>query len=170
MSESASENRFSRACRRKSHAIHAAAASAIAMKSSRCQPPASERKLKAAPRLWTRTRLKNGVTVRLSCRVKVRCTRSLVRWSRTTITPARPSHLGMRAGLSGTGEIGDAAAADLGVGRIRAHVRAVMPAALALAMRAGRDTQLHTGENRVDGVRRRIVREPRLRGDEDELE
>jgi hypothetical protein len=69
------------------------------MKSSRCHPPASERKLNAAPRLYTYTMLKNGVTSMLSCSVNVRMTASLVMRSSTITMPERRSHLGMGSRL-----------------------------------------------------------------------
>ncbi|EXI89239.1 MAG: hypothetical protein AW12_01727 [Candidatus Accumulibacter sp. BA-94] len=59
---SASESRNSPLWRGRMLTIQAAMPIASAVKNQRCQPPASERKLNAAPGLNTSTQLKNGAT------------------------------------------------------------------------------------------------------------
>src|SRR5262245_19134355 len=82
----------------------------------------------------------------------------LLAWSRTTIRPLRPSHnprLRMDPGLAVAKEVRHAAPADLWMGRVRTHVRAIVPAALALGVRTGHDLDA-----------RRAAGHPRLGGDE----
>ena len=61
-------------------------ANVITMKNPRCQPPASDRKLKAAPVLNASTRLKNEVITIDSPYTKNFCMRLLVNWSSTITT------------------------------------------------------------------------------------
>src|SRR5262249_50819473 len=68
----------------------------------------------------------------------------LLSWSSTTISALRPSQsaspgLGMDSRFPAAVEIGNAAAADFRVGGIRTDIGAVVPAALALGVRARRD-------------------------------
>ena len=62
ISVSASESRNSPLWRGRMLTIQAEMASARTVKNQRCQPPASERKLKAAPGLNVSTQLKKGAT------------------------------------------------------------------------------------------------------------
>src|ERR1700687_858557 len=117
------------------------------VKNHLCQPSAPARKLKAAPLLWTSTRLKKGVTSRISPGVNARVTHALVaRSARSTarLTPSQRSHrpadgLSIAALLAFALEVGDAARADRRMGGYRAYIGAVVPAALALRVRAHRD-------------------------------
>src|SRR5438034_748056 len=64
--ESPAEKRRSPECLARRNTMAAVAATATPMKSILCQPPASARKLNAAPRLCASTRLKNGAISRTS--------------------------------------------------------------------------------------------------------
>src|ERR1700674_3422741 len=144
---------------------------AMAVKNQRCQPPASARKLNAAPELCIRTRLKKGVTSRTSPGAKALSTHALV--ARSAATTARlaasqrfqPFALASRmlACLARAFEVADAPGANGGVARVGTDVGAPMPAALALTVRA---------RHHVDGefAHARRLANARRRGDEDELE
>lgn len=56
----------------------------------RCQPPASARKLKAAPGLWARIRSKNGHAKNRSPSIKLLMIKCLSIWS--VISSSKPSH------------------------------------------------------------------------------
>src|ERR1700752_2866546 len=124
-------------------------ATATTVKNQRCQPPATARKLKAAPGLCISTRLRKGRTSRTSPGVNARLTHALVARSAAATAadsrsqrapPLEDSRMGPR--FPRAVEVGDAARADAGMLRIRAHVGAVMPAALALGVGARRDGDL----------------------------
>src|SRR5690625_1110691 len=59
---------------------------AMTAKNQRCQPPASAKKLKAAPELYAKVILKNGSTSTRSYRCKACSTATLLHWSATTTT------------------------------------------------------------------------------------
>src|ERR1700682_6252546 len=104
----------------------------MTVKSQRCQPPASARKLNAAPVLCMRTRLKKGVTSRPSPAVKARLTQALVARSAATIAPLNTSQrthaqalgLGMPPRFARTFEVRYTAPANCPLARIDADVRA----------------------------------------------
>src|ERR1700752_1475274 len=116
------------------------------VKNQRCQPPAVARKLKAAPRLYMSTRLKKDVTSTDSPSVKARTTHALVAMSSATTPALTPSQRiqrsftsGMAAGLVAARERRGAARANAGMRAIGSDILAVVPAALALRVRARRD-------------------------------
>src|SRR5688572_22550618 len=153
--------------RRRSQTITTDTIAETVMKNQRCQPPASARKLKAAPVLYTRTRLKKDVTVITSPGVNARVTHALVARSAATIVALSASQRiqeregsGMAALFSRPFEVGSAAPADGCVPLHRTHVRTVVPAAFALRVRAHADFD-------VDLIAR-ASRDRRLRRDERE--
>src|SRR6185503_2724421 len=92
------------------------------MKNQRCQPPAPARKLNAAPVLYTSTRLKKGVTVRISPGANARVIHIFVAKSATTIARLTASQRaqglaasGIAPLLSGSVEVRRAARADRGM-------------------------------------------------------
>src|SRR5258706_7032160 len=101
-----------------------------------CQPGASARKLKAAPRLNTSTRLKKPVTSSRSPAANRASTTHLVARSASRTRAAMPnqgSALGIAARLAGAIQVALAAPAQtFGV-----DVGAVMPAAIAFRLLAG---------------------------------
>src|SRR5688572_32393155 len=110
---------------------------AKAMSSGACQPGASASRLNAAPLLKASTRLKKPVTARRSPGANAASTAHFVRKSATITAAARPNQrtaLYMLARLARPVQVADAAPAQ----RLLVHVGAVVPAALALAVRAGR--------------------------------
>src|SRR5258708_2470852 len=133
-----------------------AATSAKPTSSGVCQPSAPARKLNAAPRLKTSTRLKNPVTARLSPGVKWPSTTHFTSWSATMIAAANANHLNVAAFLTRPFQVALAAAAQT----FGAHIGAVVPAALAFWMLTRRD------------CRRRLLRRQNTggRGDERVLE
>src|SRR5262245_4006114 len=95
----------------------------------------------------------------------------LVAWSATTISAARASHFAISrvlARLARAVEVRHATSAQPGMLPAGADVRAVMPAAVALGLRAREDPDAHVGQHGADGVRRCAVLDPRLRRDEHE--
>src|SRR5262245_39064964 len=74
----------------------------------------------------------------------------------------------MGARLAAAVEIRDAAAAERRMLSLRAHVRPMMPAALALLVCARSRKDADTGQRRGPGARRSPRNELRARGDEDE--
>src|SRR5882672_1160228 len=111
------------------------ATSAKTMSAGVCQPAASERKLNAAPLLYTSTILKNPVTSRRSPSAKRPSTIALVTWSAATTAAASANQrhaLSMAAALTRAVEVQLAAAAQ----RLIVDVGTVVPAALAFAVRA----------------------------------
>src|SRR4051794_25452647 len=126
-------------------------ASEIARKNQRCHPPAFARKLNAAPSLYASTRLNHEVSTRTSpgwnaCTIHAFVARSSTMTTRLTSSQrgqARSRLSRMAARLAGAVEIRDAATADRGVAGDAAHIRAVMPAALALRPGTGRDDHAH---------------------------
>src|SRR5258706_368615 len=118
-----------------------AATSAKPTSSGVCQPASRARKLNAAPLLNTRTRLKNDVTSSPSPGAKRARTIHFTSWSAAMTAAARPNHgsgLRMLARLAGAVQVAHAAGAE----PVAVHVAAIVPAALALGMRAGRDLHL----------------------------
>src|SRR5437762_5858542 len=139
------------------------------VKNQRCQPPAVARKLKAAPRLYMSTRLKKDVTSTVSPSVKARTIHALVAMSSTTTAALTPSQrnqprraLRMTALLVAPRERRGAARADPGMRAVGSDILAVVPAALALRVRARRDLDRH----RIAAG----LGERRLRGDEHEAQ
>src|SRR2546425_1824045 len=111
------------------------ATSAKTISAGVCQPAASDRKLNAAPLLYTSTMLKNPVTSMRSPSAKRPSTIALVTWSASTTAAARANQrhaLSMAAALARAVEVQLAAPAQ----RLVVDVGAVVPAALAFAMRA----------------------------------
>src|SRR5690606_10100494 len=146
--------------RRSSQTMTIAATMPSAVKNQRCQPASEARKLKAAPRLYTSVRSKTGNTLSRSPYANAESKYSLVSWSSTISTAARPSQWARRGERPGRAadcpvagaialclgarfaraeQVGDAAAADLGMVGIAADVQAPMPAALAFLVRGWRD-------------------------------
>ena len=157
-------------CRRSIATITAETAIVTPTKNQRCQPPAPARKLKAAPGLCTRTRLRNGVTTRTSPARKIDAHPRLggevgARPRRRQRQPPRSSARGRPQAClrssPGPSRFDTQRAADRRVARVGADVLAVVPAALALGVRAGRS-------------RARRARSPgstvARRGDEDEAQ
>ena len=72
ISASAQQNRRWPPCRRSIQTMKTAATAPRPMKNQRCQPLAPARNENAAPVLWARTMLKNGVMVRQSPSSKLR--------------------------------------------------------------------------------------------------
>src|SRR5258706_4418194 len=124
---------------------------ATTVKNQRCQPPAPARKLKAAPVLWVRIRLKKGAERTTSPFESAPLTHALVARSSTTTAaltasqraqPGAPSR--MRAPFALALEVLHAAPAKGRVARIRSHVGPVVPAPFAFRIR---------GRPRLDGDR-----------------
>src|SRR5258706_1576812 len=117
-----------------------------AMKNQRCQPPAPARKLNAAPVLYTSTRLKKGVTVNSSPGANARVIHIFVAKSATTMARLKPSQRAQRLPASGMTpllsrpvEVRRAARANRGMAGDGSDIGAIVPAALALGVRAHRD-------------------------------
>src|SRR5437868_10752877 len=77
--------------------MNAEIATVIAVKNQRCQPEAPARKLKAAPVLWTSTRLKKGSTGWTSPYWNAAVTHALVARSRTITATESASQRAQRA-------------------------------------------------------------------------
>src|SRR5262245_48986410 len=107
------------------------------MKNRRFHSPALDRILNAAPGLRTCTTLKNDVTVITWCNASVSTIAYLVTWSITMIAAANSNHLRMLARLSGAKQVGNTPPAQQRMLRIGPHVRAIVPATIALGMRTG---------------------------------
>src|SRR5258705_9320933 len=113
------------------------------MKNQRCQPPAPARKLNAAPVLYTSTRLKKGVTVNSSPGANARVIHIFVAKSATTMARLKPSQRAQRLPASGMTpllsrpvEVRRAARANRGMAGDGSDIGAIVPAALALPVRA----------------------------------
>src|SRR5512135_240750 len=135
MSASAALNMRLPGERRSSADTTAAATSAMATNNGVCQPGAPARKLNAAPLLKASTRLKKPVMRRRSPGAKLASTAHLLAWS---ASPNQPAPLGIRARLPGAEQVRHAAPAELRMRRFGADVSPVVPAALALGVRARR--------------------------------
>src|SRR5882672_6901386 len=207
---SPAEKRRSLECLARRNTMAAVAAAAIPMNSALCQPPASARKLNAAPRLCASTRLKNGAISRTSPKRRLELIATLLAWSARARSSASASHGAMRfrfsgfmrtagahrnrrgfarsarkspgdsgppgrgaaraqatarcvsdspdscepPGLTGTVEVLHAAPANPRVIRVGVHVRAPVPAALALRVRARQRTDRLVGLARGPDHRR----------------
>src|SRR5690554_2633345 len=145
------------------------APTAMAAKNQRCQPGWSARKLKAAPVLCSSVRLKNGSTSTGRAYSSQALAAYLVARSSTMIATASHSQRsgrcmggtsgwlegpplvglasGIQARLAGAvRQVAHAAAAEVVVARVAAHVLAVVPAALALFMGACGHGHLQAGK------------------------
>src|SRR6185369_13715810 len=137
-----------------------AAIIAKALSSGACQPGACANRLNAAPLLNTSTRLKKSVTARCSPGAKCRSTIHLTIWSVTTSAAASANQrraLSKSARFTRSLQIELAAPAQ----RVGVDVGAVVPAAVAFRMRAGRH---------VRNDRKLSLPQRRTRGNEHEAE
>src|SRR3970282_1839465 len=82
MKASARQNSFSVSCLRSNQTINTEATTAMRLNNQSCIPPASLRKLNAAPVLCASTRLKNDVMATLSPKTKWLLIAALLNWSR----------------------------------------------------------------------------------------
>src|SRR5262245_50893852 len=94
----------------------------------------------------------------------------LVIWSATTIATERTSHLSMVARLAGPEKIRDATSAQLRMRGLGTDIGTVVPAALALGMRAGIHADTHVWQHGADRARSLALLHRRLRSDEHEPE
>src|SRR5262245_15756017 len=90
----------------------------------------------------------------------------LVTWSATTISAESASHLSMISRLARTEEVRNTAPAQARVLGVPADFLPVVPAALALGMRAWIDPDANVWQRGTHYVLRRAVLHPRLRSDE----
>src|SRR5260221_4542020 len=142
---------------------------AKALSTGPCQPGSCANRLNAAPLLNTSTRLKKSVTARCSPGAKCRSTIHFTIWSATTIAAASANQ---RQALSKSARFTRALQVELAAPaeRVGVDVGTVVPAAIALAVRAGRHLRhlrsvrlLHRGARR-DQHEPQVLAEPLERG------
>src|ERR1035438_273054 len=117
-------------------------------------PPASFRKLNAAPVLCASTRLNTPSTGKLSPIAKWLVIHALLSWSSTITDALKPSQrLSIFPHLAATIQIAHTATAQRSMVGIAADILAVMPAAITLGMGAGRshDALLSFSRNAMHG-------------------
>src|SRR5574340_488741 len=161
---SASANSICALCLRNSQTIHSDATMAMLLNSQRCIPPASCRKLNAAPVLCASTRSNTPRTRRLSPKTKWSVIHALLSWSSTMTSALKPSQrLSIAPLLTAAEQVAHATAADGRMIGIAADVGAVMPAALAFVVQARGDVDV------LPGFRRHAMHRG-ARGDEHETQ
>src|SRR5574340_741821 len=146
---SARANSVCAPCLRNSQTIHRDATMAMMLNSQRCIPPASCRKLNAAPVLCASTRSNTPKMRRLSPKTKWLVIHALLDWSSTITSALKPSQrLSIAPRLAAAEQVAHATAANGRVVGIAAHVFAIMPAALALVVQARGDVDVLLGFRR----------------------
>src|ERR1035437_5882885 len=134
----AKANNVSLACLRNNQIIETEATTAMVVNNQRCTPPASLRKLNAAPVLCNSVRSNTLSTVRLSKLTKCCVISSLLIWSSMITSALKPvQRLSIVAILASAEQITHAAAAQGRMLLIQTDIFTVMPAAFALVVQAG---------------------------------